>query len=452
MTPQQLRFADVMNAGHAKNAALIPRRATKTSAFFALALGRCSSRENYLTAYSMLTTASKAGTRFRREIVLPLEQLYPDKRSRPFKINLSKGAESIEWPELGSLFQLVGANGDAFRSDAYDLIGLDEGGAADPELSEDVTAGAYPTGDTRAAQVIVLGTAAAFRSGNILWDQLERGRSGIGGILDYSGPDSLTEEELNDWDALVPHLLANHPGIGTLTTLEAIRENYEVFTRERFAREYLCIFGSAAASGGIMSMVGWEQGKLDIPMPARPPKDFALVLTVHPLSTTATITAVWRVKGKPRGLIIDKRPGVSWAAAEASRLARLYDVPLVHDDQAGATASVIEEIARSTKRPRVKLLPQTWANVQTAAALLVREVEKGRFEHWGEEGEQAALTEAVRIARKRGGGANSRGSWALGRPLGDDGADITPAEGIAMGLRVYDENPRRKSLMPPEDV
>jgi hypothetical protein len=60
LVPQMLRVADQLNAGNAFNGLLMPRRSSKTTDLFALALGRISSREDYQCSYTMTTTATKA--------------------------------------------------------------------------------------------------------------------------------------------------------------------------------------------------------------------------------------------------------------------------------------------------------------------------------------------------------------------------------------------------------
>lgn len=436
--PQQLRFADTINAGARFSSVLFPRRSSKTTSFFALAVGRCELREGYLASYTMLTTAIKSRERFRRDLSTPLEQLYPDKKSRPFKISYAGGYERVEW-DNGSMFAFLAPRGESFRSDAWDLIGLDEGGEADVETTKDVLAGVLATGDTRpGSQVVISGTAAKFRTGNILWDELEAGRAGQDGhgILEYAAPAGTMREDVDTWDKVVPLLDAHHPGINTLTRLPMLKGNYDKMDPEDFAREYLSIFGTGGATGGIFNLRQWGAGLVPGPKPVEPPAAFGLAVAVHPNQTSACIVAAWRENDKPRLWVIDHRPRVSWLVKRTLEVARKYRVPVAHDTN-GPVTTEAETLGRAA--PRIRLAPQSFANIKTAAALIVKEVEMGTVGHW----DQPVLNDAVRLARKRQAG---NVGWALGR--GDDEDDITPIEAGAMALRHYDETRSQPALTP----
>lgn len=438
--PQQLYTADVINAAGDSVAALEPRRSAKTTSLFALALGRCANRPGYFVGYTACTTGQKARDRFIKDIAMVLQRRYEedsrshyivtldDGRTVGFRVLEGKGGERIVF-DNGSIFQVNAPHGAAFRSDAYDLVILDEGGEADPEMGEDLLGAILPTFDTRPeAQLVVAGTAAKYRKGNLLWDALEEGRQGLSGIIEYAAPDSTTEEELEDWDIVRELVLLAHPGIGTLTSIETVEKRWRKLKRRQFSEEYLSIFGTDGAGAGIIDVDKFAAGALeDNPAEVEPPKDFALVMVVHPDQISAAIIAVWRVEGKARIAVLEHKERVNWLVKRTHELAVKYKRPVIHDTQGPVTAHA-EELAR--KVPRVKLLPQTFANVKTAAALLVKEVADGMVEHYNQE----SLVEAVALTKKRKTGPNS---WALGRVDPED--DIIDVEGAALGLRVYDD-------------
>lgn len=435
--PQQLLTADVVNAGADTTGVLEPRRSAKTTSLFAIALGRCKNRSGYLVAYTTCTTGQKARDRFIKDVAMPLERRYPDKKTRGFTINIGRGSERVVF-DNGSIFQINTPVGAAFRSDAYDLIILDEGGEASPEMGEDLMGAILPTFDTRPeAQLVVAGTAAKYRKGNVLWDTLEEGRQGLSGILEYAAPDSTTDEELDDWETVRSLVLAAHPGVGTLTTIEVVEKRYRKLKRGQFAEEYLSIFGTAGSTSGLMNAERWEAGALATdPATVKPPADFTLVMAVHPNQISGCLVAVWRVKGKARIAVLEHREKVDWLEKRAAEIARKYKRAIVHDTQGPITAHA-QQIQRMV--PRIKTLPQSYANVKTAAALIVKENEAGMVEHYN----QDSLNEAVRLARKRRTGENQ---WALGRPNDED--DIIDLEAAAMGLRVYDDTIVRPKLEP----
>lgn len=439
--PQQLLLVDVLNAGERFTSCMMPRRSAKTTTLLAWLLGRCLSRDEYLCAYAMMTSQKKARDRFMKDVVPVLERMYPDKDSRPFTLRKANGQERIEF-DNGSVLQFLGPNGDDFRSDAYDVIVLDEGGEPDPETAEDVTSAAGPTQDTRpGAMLIVAGTAGKFTDGNLLHDELGPGRDGEArhAIIDYSADELTTEAELSSWEPSeefpeghVRELVEqNHPGVGGLTTLEAVQDNYNRMKPEQFAREYLGLFTETGLGKGLFDAATWATLGEDGELP-KPPETFALVMGVHPEQISASIVAVWRDDAdKAVLLLLDHRRGVDWVAKAAARLSRTYKVPIVHDTL-GAVTVEVERLQRMAPRPRLE--PQTFPNVKTAAALLVKEFNSGRLVHYN----QPEMTNAAVLVRKRPVGPTA---WALGRR--DQLDDVVPIESAALGLRFYDAKPKR---------
>lgn len=440
LKPQQLLAADAINGDHPYFGLLMPRRSTKTTAAFAVGIGRCFERDDYLVAFTACTTGLKARQRFLIDIVAPLRRTFKSvpPESWPFRIYLSGGSERIEFAN-GSVFMVLPPEGEKFRSDAFDLIILDEAGEASPEMGADLIAGCLSTLDTRPdAQLLVAGTAAKYRDGNLLWGYLVDGRTGANrtGILEFAAPDSTTDEELNDWPTVKKLVLKAHPGIGTLTTLPTVQERWGKLSREQFAAEYLSIFGTAGATSGIFNMERWAAGAITGTLPPAPPANFVLVIAAHPDQISGCIVAVWRVRRKARIMVIEHQAGVDWIPKRARELATKYRTPIAHDTN-GAITVEVEVLARM--RPKPRLLPQTFPNIKTAAALLVKEVEEGRVEHY----DQEELNDAIRLAKKRAVGPTA---WALGRKLPED--DIICAEAAAIGLRVYDDSQRRPALRP----
>lgn len=443
LQPQQLVIADALNAvnaeGHPLNpmvGVLIPRRSSKTTSILAVLLGRCASRPNYRVAFTLATTGQKARDRFRADIVGPLERLYPDENNRPFRIRKAAGSEAIEF-ENGSLFRVLTPSGESFRSDAFDCVFVDEAGEATPETTTDLLTGILPTMDTRPdAQIIIAGTAAKYRTGNMLWDVLQKGRAGEDeyGIVEYAASQDVTVDDIPDWDAAVPLVLEAHPGIGTLTTLAKVKRNFDALPREQFMREYLSVFEDAGFSESAVNLRRWLAAQLDTDAP-EPPKRFAIGVAVTLNQTAASIVAAWREDGDARVLVLDHRPGTVWVADRLRELAK-YKVPIVYNNIGTTRAEIDALLFDRAVKPYLK--PQTMTNVSTAAALFVREVDNGRIGHWDD---QALLT-AVQTARKR----QMANAWGFGRGNNPD-ADITALEAASMALRVYDEQPAKKPMV-----
>lgn len=432
--PQQLQVVDVHGAGHKRNACLLPRRSSKSTSLIALALGRAARREEYRVGILTMTTGKAGRSRFRKDVVAPLERLYPDPETRPFKIVKTAGSEAIEFPNGGMVVWL--STMEDLRGEAYDWVILDEAGEPEPEKVTDVLAAALPTMDTRpGGQITVAGTAGRYRRGNLLWDWLE---GDGGGVLRYCMPDHLTDEDTDTWEKVEPLILAAHPGIGTLTTLESVRENYETVKQrdrvEDFLREYGGIFGAAGSTAALMDPQRWkdsaagygEDGQRIVPIP--PEGGFAVAWQVHPHGLYATVSGGWRVDGVGHIAILEKRRGTDWLAQYVWDLTQRYDnVHVAADLYFGPSGKEWEKLDRSEPRPRLN--PAGMGDVATATSLIVDELENGRLVHY----DQPSMNEAAANAVKRAIGV--KGKWGM---AARDDEDITALQAAALALRLAD--------------
>ncbi|WP_460531101.1 hypothetical protein [Humibacter ginsengiterrae] len=434
--PQQLLVADVLSADGVNAAAfLLPRRSSKSTSLIALSLGRAANRDDYRVGILTMTSGKAGRSRFAKDVVPVLERAYPEKDERPFKIVKSAGQERVEWP-AGSFVQWLSSVND-LRGEAFDLVILDEAGEPDPGKVEDTLAAALPTMDTRpGSQIIVAGTAGVYRRGNLLWDWLERGRSGSIGIIDYSIADELTVEDIPDWGAVEPYVRHVHPGVDTLTTIESVQRNFESMPPDRFLREYLGVFGDEGGSPGVIRPQKWNACELAEGQP-EPPKKFSLGVSATISQGSAAIVAAWRDDdGKARLLLLKHRPGVAWLAGEAVQLAAKYRAPIAHD----TLGVIVPEVeAMKTMQPRPRFAPMGTRDVTAASAALVREVDTGNLGHW----RQSELSGAALRAKKRKVGVNG---FAFGRAKPDD--DIAAIEAAALALRAYDTEAGRVSFVP----
>lgn len=455
-SPEQLLIADVLAAGRFITAICDPRRSTKTTSVQAVALGRCSLREDYQVGWTMCTTGAKASERFRKDIVAPIWRLYPDPKSAPFTVNVGKGTEHIAWPN-GSFFNIYSPNGDGFRSGGFDMGVADEGGEADIELSDDITVAVLPTMDTKpGAQFVIPGTAAKFRDGNLLWDNLNDPEAGVvwRGI-----PESTDPEELEDWEPSDDHPRARmrelielaHPGVGWTTPLEAVERNFRKFGRTQFLAEYGGMFGSEGVSTGLIAAPLRERAALDVKMPAAPP-DFTLAIAVHPDGLWASIgvawryeeqddlaSAAWKLDGQqddaraPRTAIglLHHQAGVQGFAMKALTFARRFRVPVIYDQLSQAVGVEVETLSRATPRPT--LTPATTSDVRRAATKMLQGFEQGTLVYFRE---QRELDTALEYAVKRPIG--SAGGFGFGRRKDHYEDDITPVEACSLALHFLD--------------
>lgn len=456
-TPIQLAIADMLNAGHFLNGVLEPRRTTKTTSIECVVLGRCTMREDYQVGWTLATLGAKASERFRKDIVVHVERVYPDPKQRPFKVNVGKGTEHIEWPN-GSFLNVYAPSGDGFRSGGFDFAWVDEGGEAEPELSEDLTIAVLPTMDTKpGAQFVVSGTAAKYRSGNLLWDTLNDPSAGI---IRHGVADTIDPEELESWEPEEDHprgrvkqlVLGSHPGVGWTTPIDSVKRNFEKFPREKFNAEYLGIFGSEGSNVGLITPAWWERSTLPGDLPA-PPSRFTMALAIHPDGLWSSIGVAWHHSVAPDDLVSEAlrmdgaldetaskvavgllwhQSGVQGIANKALQFSRKYKTPIIYDQLSQAAGVEVETLSRAMPRP--VLMPATTSDVRRGATKVLKLLEDDTLRHW----RQPQLDNAVNIAIKRPIGA--AGGFGFGRPKGEYAADITPIESVSLALQFLGED------------
>ena len=438
--PQQLVIADMLAAGHQRNAILAPRRVSKSTSPIAVALGRAAYRDDYRVGIFTATSGKAGRSRFLKDVAAPIERLYPDKRTRPCRVSRVAGMEGVIFPEAGGVYWLSSI--DDITGEAFDMLLIDEAGKPnDPTFVAEVMAAAEPTTDTRPdSQIVVLGTAGEFREGNLLWDALELGRKGIGGIVEYAAPDGVTDEQLASWeptddnpDGRVRELVEiTHPGVGGLTTIATMHSRFQGMNNpEKFAREYLGIFGTMGESTGLLNLTKWANAGSGADMPA-PPPNFQFAYAAHPDQTCGSVVAVWRDDdGRVHIQMLEHKTGIEWLAPTAAKIARKFSRPVVYDAGAQVAALVAEQLHRA--RPRPRLDPQTFPEVKKAHSSLFDEIERENVTHY----RQPELDNAARQVVKRTIGVTG---WLFGRGK-DFGLDITPLEAAAMALLAYDQQP-----------
>lgn len=442
-SPHQLRFARIMAARndadrplHRRTANTEPRRSGKTDGLFALIIGRCTNRDDFHAAFSAQTGA-KGRKRF-LAMAAKLERWDPclrdcartDAGHVHYRIYRSNGGERIEWSN-GSTLDVLPPDPENYRGDEYDLIVLDEAQemTAD-DVADELLGGVLSTLDTRdEAQLIVAGTAGAARSG-LLWNALVKGRAGEWAILEYAAPDHADPLDERTW-------LAAHPGIGTLTRLEVIRERLADLGLINFQREYL---GQWPVDASVSAIDPEHWARQLAAMSTRPAK-VGLAFDVSPDSSAGALACAWRdAAGHAYIELLAFRAGVSWLPVEAHRVAREAHVALAYD-VIGANTNPADSVHR--RRPPVKLLPMGVKDTIGAAQRVVSELADGTAHHFG----QVDLDLAVRGASWRNVGVE--GGRAFGHKASEH--NITPLTAGALALWAFDKTTatrRRRRTIP----
>lgn len=444
--PQQCLVNDLLGLRKRFTAILMPRRSTKTTIILAWLIGRCLTEPDLMCAYGMMTSQKKARQRYLSDVVKPLERAFPDAETRPFKLYKGNGTEWIKFNN-GSELYFYGPSEDAFRSDAFDVIVLDEAGEIEGEKAADILGAALPTQDTRpGAMLIYAGTAGRTQRGNMLWDALQDAQSDnprSAGIA-YWADQSTLLEEVSGWEPTeeFPNGHArelvelHHPGVGTMTTIQSVQDNYDHMKPEVFMREYLGIFSDPTGGNSLLDMDRWAKQARPEGVDGLLPERFALAIAVDVNQRYAAIVAVWRNdEGKACFLVLDARKGYGWLADRAYGLSRKYRAPIIHDDK-GPVMGEVEWLQNQSPKPQ--LVKYSWGQIQTSAAVLVKTINASDFYHWN----QPDLTDAARDVVKRMSGPKA---WGLGKRDPED--NITPIEAASIGLNYYDKALSRKKAV-----
>lgn len=443
LQPQMLREADTLAAEHFRNAVLMPRRSSKTTTLWCVLLGRCYMRPVYMAAYTMLTTAKKAGERFKLDVRDPIIRKWREKPKRPMKLAEGNGALGVEFPN-GSKLAVLSPNGDDVRSGAYDMLVMDEAGEAEPDTWDDIVAAVVPSFDTRGegAQLVYAGTGGKYREGSHFWKTLHDPEAGR---IRYGVPDDIDDKLMESWGAGAGRLIEElHPGLDGLTTLEKIRSNFPDLGAERFALEYLGHFGRETGVDRALSFAHWANttGKGRMPTGIKPA---ALAFAVHPGGAWASIAVAWYLPDEGADLVraalaltgddpTPPRVGVKLVHHQAGNagieyklrdLAREYRLPLAHDGGSPQDKAVMARVLRIS-RPRPQGKPLTLADKSVATAALLGALDQGTIEHW----EQAPLDKAASLAVFRPGKMR-----LLGVPDDSDpDQDVSPLEAVAYAM------------------
>ncbi|TFB15132.1 hypothetical protein E3V93_00190 [Microbacterium sp. 3H14] len=470
-SPMQLMVADLLAAGKFMNVIFEPRRSTKTTAVQAVMLGRCWSREDYTVGWTMFTTGQKAGNRFREDIVKHLRKLWPDPRTSPIGIGLSKGGELLEFRDTGSLLMVGTPNGDMFRSGGFDMAFGDEAGEADIEQGDDVKRAVIPTMDTKiGAQFVIAGTGQKWRTGQLLWEKLHDKKAAV---LWHGIPETVDRAELVSWEPDEPHpktgatggrmrewIERTHPGLGFTTLTDAPQNSFDDFSLDDFLIEYGGQFGTEGAADVAIPPAHLERALTREAFPAVPDR-FAAVMKVHHLGTHGSLAIAWDYE--PPGDLVTAAQKLAGADAaprkravalwhwqqglpgfDAEVLLRMRRHPgkTLHYDKRGFTEEIAEK-KLATAVPAPPLKPTTPADIPGSTVGFLRALEEGTvviFEH-------PELLRAARIATRQAFG--NYGTFRFGAPKSDPEADVTPLEAAALALRFLGDAP---STVKPTDA
>lgn len=480
LQPQQLLIADALNAGLKRNAIEVPRRASKSTTIFCLLLGRCAMRPGYRVVFSAQT--GTAGTEMFEEWVkdgldyvqppadadLPpwkrgdyvprksLEQqkfekfgqapLYGDlatverpvslnSSGRTFSTRVGNSRPGIRF-DNHSTFRILKPEPGAYRSKAADVAWLDEAQEIDPTDGNAIIAGVLPLMDTRpGAQIVVSGTAGEAKAGPfwITLNRLRKAEAGVGGV-DFAADPDTEWADIEDEETAMRLVETTHPGVGTLTTMAGMLDNYRdpALGKPQWAREYLSVWPDIGQDV-VIDPALWDQTALDA-WPDRPSR-VGFGMDIRPGGgASAAIAAAWRDKeGRAFVELVDHQLGTSWLPARTQYLTRVgYKGSSVAFDKISEGEATY--IATRYLHPRPKLQLQTWSETAAGCVTFMRELEAGTLRH---QAAQGGLNNAAMVAKKREIRGNDRGVWIF---TADRNEDVTPLLAAVRALRNWDQH------------
>ncbi|MBO1770463.1 hypothetical protein [Agrococcus sp. TF02-05] len=471
LQPQQLLIADALNAGYEKVSIEVARRASKTTSIFLWLLGRLAARPGYMATFSAQNGV--AGSRRLREwastldrinppddLHLPpwlrgqqyqpaavrrhvalfgdelLEEIEPERPTsgRGFKIMRGEVGKGIYF-DNGSQLLVLKPDANAYRGEAADVSWIDEAQEIDPLEGDELLAGILPLQDTRPdSMVVVSGTAGEARIGP-MWtflQQLRNGSDAMGG-LDWAADPDTPWDLIDDEESAMQLVLDNHPGVGTLTTLDKMRERWREMSRPQWAREYLSMWPETIGEVVIDPDL-WDAGKLPA-FPARPAR-LALGFDVKPGGSVAAIAAAWRDRdGHAYVEVVEHRLGTKWLPAELQRLTLKYQTTCAYDPIGDGLATATEA---ERLRPRPRLRVQLYRETAAGCVQFLRDIERGMLRHTGQQPLQNAIEQASKRETR-----GDRGVWLWNAATA--GADITPLVAATRALRNFDQHYARST-------
>ena len=426
--PQAYAFADVIGSGstatshgvtipeHDEVVIVAPRRCSKTSSIQAALVGRMKA----ISRYAIISTAQtglKARARF-FDVADPLTKSGdPD-----WRVWRAAGRECLQYLPTGATWSVVAPKGDKFRSEGADCVWVDEAQEFDDEATvQDLQSGIEPTLDTSPyPQLIISGTPKG--KAGMLWGALQRGREGEIGIVEYAARETDDPDDEDVWHR-------THPGIGTLTTIERMRERRRKLGRVLFSQEYLCLWQDPAATR-LIPAGSWAGSCRDV-APSRPER-IGLAFEVALDGSYGAVVGAWRDgDGRAWWELLALRSGAGWLPIFLADLARRRHVPISYD-AIGQNLQVAEALTRV--RPRPRLDPLNTRQMIASCPPVFDELHGGRVLHI----DQPDLTTAIAAAAKR---YLRDGGWVWHRDHG--GPAIAPLIAGTVALAAYDRLPAK---------
>jgi hypothetical protein len=356
--PHQRLAADVLGELHPDGryvyplgVVLLPRQTGKTTLVTDLALGRCLLYRDYRVAY-----AAQTGHVTTERMQERMAELGDGPLSSRVRVRRSAGTERVSLPGRSYLKAFPPKPG-ALRSNALDLVIVDEAQEHGTVLGEQLDLTILPTFTTRPRrQLILVGTAGTDAS-DYLRRYLAAARDRLPGycVVEYGAREGDDLDDEQTWTL-------RHPGLAVgLTDLDALRTARAAMGPAGFFREFLNIWTRTGAR--VIDPTDWAVCQTDDDRPAGP---VAFSLEVAADRSAAAIAAA-----PPGGWVelVERRPGTDWLFARCRELQAKHGAPFAVD-RWGASGPVVDALELAG----ADLLVMRTGDVANAAAALADDV------------------------------------------------------------------------------
>jgi hypothetical protein len=367
LSPDGLRFR------HTIAVVLLPRQTGKTTLVHDLALGRCLFYPDYRAAY-----AAQTGHVTTERMKERMSELGAGPMSSRFKCIRSQGLERIEHGR--SYLKAFPPKAGALRSNALDLVIVDEAQEHDTVLGEQLDLTIVPTFTTRPRrQLIVIGTAGTDAS-DYLRRYLAAARDGLPGycVVEYGAHDGEDPDDEQVW-------VTRHPGVAAgLTDLDALRVARQAMGPAGFGREFLNLW--SRTRDRVIDADDWTACLDPAAEPAGPLCFGFDVLTDRAGAAIVAADATGYVE------VIAQAPDTTWLVPRLLELQAEHKAPIA-SDRWGAAGPAIDELERAG----AQLIPMATGDVANAAASMLDAIMRRALRVRP----SGVLTEATRGAAQR---------------------------------------------------
>lgn len=327
---------------------LLPRQTGKTTLVLDLALGRCLAQTDYRAAY-----AAQTGHVTTERMTERMAELGDGPMASRVRVRRSAGTERVTLPGRSYLKAFPPKAG-ALRSNALDLVIVDEAQEHGTALGEQLDLTILPTFTTRPRrQLIVIGTAGTDAS-DYLRRYLAAARDALPGyaVVEYGAQPGEDPDDEQVW-------VTRHPGVAAgLTDLDALRVARSAMGPAGFGREFLNLW--SRTRDRVIDPEDWAAVQDPAAEPAGPLCFGFDVLTDRAGAVIVVADGTGYIE------VVAQAPDTTWLVPRLLELQATHRAPIACD-RWGASGPAVDEL----KRAGADLVLMRTGDVGNAAAGLL---------------------------------------------------------------------------------